>query len=415
MTQQDQDVPPMEFLSMPHTRTKLCRLIPRVNDTLVSNLREPLLTIIEDTSPGIHDTLMAACDPARYKDLGVEKWEEHGSCAENLVLALKELNDQSGLEGPKSVGADVTVNMVPAPFNLFMNVPFDEEGELSFEAPKSGKGDFIRMKAERDLVIVMSACPQDVTDVNGKQPMDGHYIVEEFKTTKQGTQGKKAPTKLQRPSVSQQQQQSGRKSSSQIQKAEETAARPSMPSPRPSTTDARPEMPRRGTPKKIERKPSAAPSTGSPAPSEAPTKELPTTGESKASDVPSAPTKPAASAPNPKKPSEAATPAAKPATQAAAPTKPAANKAASSAPTPAAQKTTSSAKAAAKPAATTQQSTSTPEKAAPPAGQATPTQTTKEAPAAKKVPKKLVRKTPAQGTAQAATQGAAQETQQKSG
>ena len=83
--------PSMEYMSMPHTRSGTLHLRPKVNDTLLSNLREPILTMVEDTSPGIHDTLIAACDPPRYKGLGVEKWEEHGSCAENLVLALKEL------------------------------------------------------------------------------------------------------------------------------------------------------------------------------------------------------------------------------------------------------------------------------------------------------------------------------------
>ena len=68
------NVAPMEFMSMTHCRAATLHLRPKVNDTLVSNLREPLLTLVEDTSPGIHDTLIAACDPARYKGLGVENW-----------------------------------------------------------------------------------------------------------------------------------------------------------------------------------------------------------------------------------------------------------------------------------------------------------------------------------------------------
>lgn len=60
---------------MTHSRAATLHLRPKVNDTLVSNLREPILTLIEDSSNGIHDTLIAACDPARYKGLGVEKWE----------------------------------------------------------------------------------------------------------------------------------------------------------------------------------------------------------------------------------------------------------------------------------------------------------------------------------------------------
>lgn len=142
-----------------------------------------MLTVVEDSSPGVHDTLIAACDPQRYRGLGVAKWEEHGSCAENLALALKELNERAGLQGAKAVGAEVTINNVPAPLNLFMNIPWDDEGDLGFKAPKSKKGDYIRMRAERDVVVVMSACPQDVLDINNKNPTDANFIVEDSEDT----------------------------------------------------------------------------------------------------------------------------------------------------------------------------------------------------------------------------------------
>ncbi|KAG8628257.1 hypothetical protein KVT40_004130 [Elsinoe batatas] len=174
------EVPPgMEFLSLPHSRAATLHLVPKVGDTLVSNLREPMLTVVEDTA-ATHDTLIAACDPARYEQLGVEGWEEHGSCAENLVLALKELNERAGLKGPKGIGADVTVNSVPAPLNLFMNIPWTNNGDVKFDNPKGKKGEYVRFKAERDVVVVMSACPQDVIGINGgKQIQDGHFVVEE--------------------------------------------------------------------------------------------------------------------------------------------------------------------------------------------------------------------------------------------
>lgn len=164
---------------MPHTRASTLHMVPRVNDVLVSNLREPMLTFIEDTSSGIHDTLIPACDPQRYKALQIEDWEQHGSCAENLVLALKELNDRAGLKGPKGVGASVTVNSVPAPLNLFMNIPWNgDKGDLSFEPPKGKEGDYVRFKAERDIVVIMSACPNDVQQINKGQSKDGHFLVE---------------------------------------------------------------------------------------------------------------------------------------------------------------------------------------------------------------------------------------------
>ena len=38
-----------EFMSMPHCRNAWFRLTPRVGDALVTNLRNPILTMTEDT------------------------------------------------------------------------------------------------------------------------------------------------------------------------------------------------------------------------------------------------------------------------------------------------------------------------------------------------------------------------------
>src|SRR5256885_15627062 len=74
-----------EHMSMEHTRVMLGKVSPKKGDALYSNRRRVLLTMTEDTTPGTHDTLRAACDPVRYKLLGEEN---HASCAVNLVDAL---------------------------------------------------------------------------------------------------------------------------------------------------------------------------------------------------------------------------------------------------------------------------------------------------------------------------------------
>lgn len=199
--------PAMEYLSLAHTRAKTLHLTPRVNDVFVSNLREPMLTLVEDTCKGKHDTLMAACDPKRYAELGVEDSEEHGSCAENLVLALKEINERAGLKGPRGIGADVTINSVPLPLNLFMNVPWSgDRGDLKFSPPDCKPGDYVRLRAERDVVVIMSACPQDKTEINGKdkQINDGHFSIETPDDDDSEVDAKKAlektmPPKKQKP------------------------------------------------------------------------------------------------------------------------------------------------------------------------------------------------------------------------
>ena len=140
-----------ERLSMEHTRAVHRRLMPRVGDALYSSERRPLLTITADTSPGIHDTLIASCDAERYRMLGHVGY--HGNCHDNFLAALDELG--------------LPATAVPAPLNLFMNIPWEPDGALRFEAPTSRPGDLVRMRAETDLVVVMSACPQDLVPVNG--------------------------------------------------------------------------------------------------------------------------------------------------------------------------------------------------------------------------------------------------------
>jgi uncharacterized protein len=139
-----------EHMSMEHTRVMLGRVNPRAGDQLYSNRRRPLLRMTEDTSPGVHDTLRAACDPVRYRMLG---FEQHASCAENLVAALAEL----GLKAPHS----------PCPLNMFENCPVGEAGALVVVPPPVKAGDCVVLTAEVDTVVVFSACPMDLFPTNG--------------------------------------------------------------------------------------------------------------------------------------------------------------------------------------------------------------------------------------------------------
>jgi hypothetical protein len=141
---------PGEYMSMEHTRVALSKLVPAVGDDLYSNRRRPLLTLVEDTSPGIHDTLMAACDPERYRLLGVTGF--HDNCSENYLGALA----TCGLSTP----------IVPPPLNLFMDIPWQPDGSLSFEPAPAVAGDYVTLRAAMDAVIVLSVCPMDVTDIN---------------------------------------------------------------------------------------------------------------------------------------------------------------------------------------------------------------------------------------------------------
>jgi uncharacterized protein YcgI (DUF1989 family) len=152
-----------EFMSMEHTRASIMRLTPRVGDELRTNRRRPILKLVEDTTPGTHDTLIAACDPYRYASLGHKGY--HANCTENLHNAL--------------AGLQMKAPNTPCPFNLFMYVPLSQDAGLTFTAPTSKPGQYVTFQAELDCVVVFSACPQDLVPVNGVActPTDVHYQV----------------------------------------------------------------------------------------------------------------------------------------------------------------------------------------------------------------------------------------------
>jgi uncharacterized protein YcgI (DUF1989 family) len=152
-----------EFMSMEHSRAGMLKLIPKVGDALLTNRRRPILTVLEDTSGGIHDTVIAACDIYRYQGLGVTDY--HDNCTDNLAQGMRDL----GLTPPET----------PSPLNLFMNIPWTTEGALSFDPPVSTPGCYIALRAEMDLVIAFSACPQDILPINGRagKPTEAHFTI----------------------------------------------------------------------------------------------------------------------------------------------------------------------------------------------------------------------------------------------
>jgi uncharacterized protein YcgI (DUF1989 family) len=153
-----------EFMSMQHSRAHMLRLRPVVGDSFVTNFRRPILTLTEDTSGGIHDTLIAACDRYRYKLLGEKHY--HRNCTDNLAEAMR----AHGLVNPAT----------PSPLNLFMNIPWTQDGKLSFAPhPEVKPGAHVCLKAEMDLIVVFSACPQDILPVNGADRIvrDAHFQI----------------------------------------------------------------------------------------------------------------------------------------------------------------------------------------------------------------------------------------------
>ncbi len=152
-----------EFMSWEHGRAWLDRIIPKAGDQLVTNHRRSILTLVQDTSPGIHDTLMAACDLYRFTTLGCETY--HDNCADNLRMAMKAI--------------DARIGEVPQPLNLWMNIPVRHDNSVGWLPPVSKPGDYVTLQAEMDCFIAMSACPQDIIPINGVEctPVDCHFEV----------------------------------------------------------------------------------------------------------------------------------------------------------------------------------------------------------------------------------------------
>ena len=107
--------------------------------------------------------LLSACDVDRYRLLGCEEY--HDNCADNLRMALTEIN----LEPPE----------LPSPWNVFENVVVGEDGRLEIQPPPVKVGDFLVLLAEMDVMVVFSACPMDIVLTNrpDRTPRDVHCLI----------------------------------------------------------------------------------------------------------------------------------------------------------------------------------------------------------------------------------------------
>lgn len=133
---------------------------------LYSSDGNPMLTIVADTC-GRHDTLGGACsaesNTTRY-DLA--KRPMH-SCRDSFMHALNHCACASNLSK-----RDITSNI-----NFFMNVPVTSDGALSFADGISGAGKYVEMRAEMDVTVLISNCPQLNNPCNGYNPTPVRLLV----------------------------------------------------------------------------------------------------------------------------------------------------------------------------------------------------------------------------------------------
>ncbi|MEQ1576484.1 MAG: urea amidolyase associated protein UAAP2 [Hyphomicrobium sp.] len=129
-----------------------------VGTVIRSDLCRPMLTVTADTV-GRHDTLGGACatesNTVRY---ALEKKTMH-ACRDSYLLALAE-NGKYGLSK-----RDIAHNI-----NFFMNVPVTPEGGLWFADGVSGPGKYVEMRADMNVIVLISNCPQLNNPCNDYNP-----------------------------------------------------------------------------------------------------------------------------------------------------------------------------------------------------------------------------------------------------
>jgi hypothetical protein len=154
-----------------------------VGTQIMSSEGRAMLTIVADTC-GRHDTLGGACscesNTVRY---ALEKRHLH-SCRDNFMLAIARYAEAHP--------APLDVKVHPAPLggapvfgkrdvvsniNFFMNVPVTPEGQLTFEDGISAPGKYVEMRAEMDVIVLVSNCPQLNNPCNAYNPTPVRFLV----------------------------------------------------------------------------------------------------------------------------------------------------------------------------------------------------------------------------------------------
>ncbi|MGD9797974.1 MAG: DUF1989 domain-containing protein [Acidimicrobiia bacterium] len=128
-------------------------LFLRLGTVLYSDQATPLMTIVED-SYGFHDTIGGCCSAA----INVLRYGEPGSanCRDTFVHELARF----GLDR-----RDVVANV-----NLFMYVPVEPDGTLAVSPAPGVAGEQVTLRADQDVIVVMSNCAQRFNPANGFDP-----------------------------------------------------------------------------------------------------------------------------------------------------------------------------------------------------------------------------------------------------
>ncbi len=136
----------------------------QTGSVLLSNEGRAMLTLVEDTC-GFHDTNAGACScESNIVRFGHETRFMH-ACRENFLAEL----------GKYGMGKRDLVSNV----NFFMNVPIRPNGELTVDDGVSQPGGYVKLRAEMDVLVLISNCPQVNNPCNGFAPTPIRIIISE--------------------------------------------------------------------------------------------------------------------------------------------------------------------------------------------------------------------------------------------
>ena len=131
---------------------------------LISTAGTVLLTIVADTC-GRHDTLGGACaNESNMVRYAIEKRHMH-ACRSSFLKAVTEWDHGMSKR-------DITSNI-----NFFMNVPVTPAGTLTFEDGISDPGKYVEMRAETDVLALISNCPQLNNPCNAYNPTPVEVLI----------------------------------------------------------------------------------------------------------------------------------------------------------------------------------------------------------------------------------------------
>lgn len=149
-----------ERLSCNNSRLIERRWLLTTGHTLYSDEGNAMLAIVDDTV-GIHHASGGCCNEAANRHRYGEA--DTRNCLDNLTMAAAPYG--------------LSKKDIPGAFCPFMRLIQHPDGEYEIQEPTSRAGDYIEFRAETDLIVAISNCPQERNPCNGFSPTPLRVVV----------------------------------------------------------------------------------------------------------------------------------------------------------------------------------------------------------------------------------------------